>query len=498
MIFGGGDSGRDTRRILRRLGKELAKDRYKLYRPRGGEVQEAFPRLLFAIHKSTHLVAKLIRPGEVTSLGLLVISNNLNDYQRGLRDSLDEGAIRERFRGVADVSGVVEEIKDALISYVGSFDAEMVSHINRQFSDIVSFTSFCHFDYYFTLKKFDSALEEEAFSAKPNFSPIESEYVVDDIKDFIDLAQALPLGADWEALFEVLSQYRSIEMVDRVGWQKVFKTLATILQTEVLSRIVQHASRDPQWKPTPEHHPARIVESYLTEVRSSVEAVLRKIQQERRNNKIDQLVTKIYGTAVVARAKNYTKKGNAIFQRIGIDGYQHVEAFNYLKAYLLDSYKKDVREIVQDLLIVRGKWTTLVQSQQTSEAYHGVLSVSEQIIAIDDDLADEGEWSQRLRRAMGRVVNRDVSTHKGVVTILDELNTAVSRLITGAAQHLIVIGKVLKLLIEDVDRKEYQVITNWKELDAEIEDSLKQRMTDIYRQLYYFIQLLQIYVGGKK
>ncbi|MCG8480312.1 MAG: hypothetical protein MI724_14550, partial [Spirochaetales bacterium] len=65
------------------------------------------------------------------------------------------------------------------------------------------------------------------------------------------------------------------------------------------------------------------------------------------------------------------------------------------------------------------------------------------------------------------------------------------------AQNLIIIGKNLKSLIEDVDRKEHQMIINWKELDLMIEDSLKDRMSAMYRQIYHLVQLLQVYAGKK-
>jgi hypothetical protein len=258
---------------------------------------------------------------------------------------------------------------------------------------------------------------------------------------------------------------------------------------------VQHAADDPYWTAKVQARNYRIVEPYLTEVKSEVESTLQKISSERRNNKIEQLVKQVFGTTVVARTKNYTDKANAQFQRLDGAEYLHTEAMNYLKAYLLDFFKKDVREIVQDLLIVRGKWVTNVQSTQISDAYHGVLGVSEQIIKLDEDLGAEGELGQKVRRALGRVVDRDRSSQKLIRELLDQINGKVLRLVNEAAQNLIIIGKNLKLLIEDIDRKEHQIITNWKELDSEIEDSLKERMSVMYKQLYYLVQLLQVYAG---
>lgn len=498
-LFGIGDPEREKRRTLKNIGKDLAKDRYKFYRPRGRQIEPNLARFLWEIYKSVSAVRKLIQPSDAGgALRLLVIESSLDERQVAMREQLDEKAIRERAKGGADIKAVAAEIKDTMIDFVGTFDAVKVKEINAQYNTLRTFIDFCHFDFYFTLKKFDSSISEDSFSYKPKFEAIEAEYVVDDIRDFLDVAMALPQHANWDELFELLKMYRQVEVVDRDQWRKVAKTLFQVLESGVLEKIVQHAAEDPAWiaKPTGSH--GRIVEPYLNEIKGTVEDTLQKIVHERRNSKIERLVQQVFGTNVVARTKNYTAKANMGFQRLDTGGFVYTDALNYLKAYLLDYFKKDIREIVQDLLIVRGQWTTQIQAQQISDAYHGVLAVAEKILELDDNLAEEGELGQRLRRAMGRVVDRDPSSQRPVVEILNQVNSQVLRLVNEAAQNLIIIGKNLKALIADIERKEPQIIINWRELDNSLEDSLKERMSAMYRQLYYLVQLLQVYSANKQ
>ena len=498
VLFGIGDPEREKRRMLKTIGKDLSKDRYKFYKPRGSEVQPNLARLLYETYKSVSAVRKLVQPSDTTgTLRLLVIESSLDERQVEMREQLDEKVIRERIRAGAEIKAVGEQVKDTMLDFVGTFDAVKVKQINTEYNNLRAFIQFCHFDFYFTLKKFDSAISEDSFTYKPRFEPIEAEYVVDDIRDFLEVAEALPQDADWDRVFDLLKVYRSVEVVDRDQWRKVSKTLFQVLGSGVLEKIVQHASEDPQWVAKRSAGSNRIVEPYLNEIKSNVEQTLQKILRERRNTKIEQLVKQVFGTTVVARTKHYTAKANVSFQRTDTGGFLYTDALNYLKAYLLDYFKKDVREIVQDLLIVRGKWTTQIQAQQISDAYHGVLSVSDQIIKLDDNLADEGELGQKLRRAMGRVVDRDPSSQKPLNDLLQQINTEVLRLVNEAAQNLIIIGKNLKNLITDFDRKEHQMVINWRELDGEIEDSLRERMSTMYRQLYYLVQLLQVYAGKK-
>ncbi|MFA7565485.1 MAG: DUF5312 family protein [Alkalispirochaeta sp.] len=495
LFFGMGDDERQKKRALKTIGKNLSKDRYKFYKPRGREIQAPFARLLYELYKSISMVRQLVQTTEASStLKMVVIESLMDERQRAIRDSLDQRVIREKTR-TGDLKEVADHVKDSMINLVGSFDANKVKRINVLYGNVRAFVEFCHFDYYFTLKKFDSAISEDSFTYKPRFDGIAAEYVVDDIRDFLDVAEHLPQDADWDAVFDVLAAYRNVETVDRDQWRKVWKTLSGVIESQVLRDVVRHAGEDPYWEPRADGGVHRIVEPYLNEIKIDAERTLQKISRERRDSRIEQLVKQVFGTTVVARTKNYTDKANVQFQRIEGGGYAYVEAMNYLKAYLLDYFKKDVREIVQDLLIVRGKWVTNVQAQQVSDAYHGVLSVSEQIINLDESLSEEAELGQKVRRAVGRVVDRDRSSQKFARDVLDKVNAQVLRLVNEAAQNLIIIGKNLKALIEDIDRREYEIITNWKELDAAIETPLRDRMAGMYRQLFHVVQLLQVYVG---
>lgn len=494
LFLGKGDPERERKRALRAIGKSLAKDRFKFYKLRGPQVEPGIARLLHETYRSIYAVRKFIQPSDTSGvLKELVIDSCMTDRQNELKAALEERVIREKAKKT-EIKAVAEEIRDTMIDFVGTFDANRVSEINAIYNQSRAFIQFCSFDYYFTLRKFDAAISEDSFAQKPRFEAINAEYVVDDLRDFQELLDSLSADTDWQRVFDTLTAYRGVEIVDREGWLKVFKKLRVVAEARVLEQIVRHASGDPYWQSKPVSYNARIVEPYLNEIKASVEGVLQKLVAERRNSRIDKLVQQVFGTTVIARTKNYTVKSNVVFQKADVEGFLHTDALNYLKAYLLDYFKKGMREIVQDLLIVRGKWVTGIQAQQLSDAYHGVLAVSEQIIKLDEGLAEDGEMGQRLRRASGRVVDRDPSSQKQLRDVLKVINDEAQRLVTEAARNLIVIGKNLKGLIEDIDRKEPELIINWKELDNSIEDDLKERMSALYRQLYYLVQLLQVYV----
>jgi hypothetical protein len=68
-------------------------------------------------------------------------------------------------------------------------------------------------------------------------------------------------------------------------------------------------------------------------------------------------------------------------------------------------------------------------------------------------------------------------------------------MINTAAQNLIIIGRNLKTLLEDYQKKPAELIMNWKELESVSESPVVSRVTETYKRIYYFVQLLQFYAG---
>ena len=140
------------------------------------------------------------------------------------------------------------------------------------------------------------------------------------------------------------------------------------------------------------------------------------------------------------------------------------------------------------------KWTTAVQSQQLSDSYHALLEVSTDILAFDDSLADEAEMGSRLRAALLKS-DRDKDQLKYLRTMLKDVNDRAVGLVTKSAINLIQVGRQIKSLIEDQAKVgRYEMLLNWKEIENAGSRPLKDLLVDVYKRIYFMVQLLQHFV----
>ncbi len=493
LFLGSSDPEREKRRLLKQLGRTLSKSRQRLYKPKGQQALPGLGKVFFDVYQTVGPAQHLLQHADESSgLRDIVVESYFTDEQTALKEQFSEDRIRARAEKM-DARELASELKDVMVQFFSSFDGALVKEINDTYNRLRSFVNLARYDYYFVLKKFDSSVQEQNFSAKPRFEPINGDYVSDDLKDFIEIAYAIETDADWDKVFDVFKAYRGVDMVSRPAWKKQLASLDGLRKSGVLVSIVQHIDEDPYYKPSPRLSRERIVEAYLNRAKTTTEATLQKIGNERRKRKIDQLCRAVFGTTAVARTKHYTEKANLVYSKRMLAGFIHTEAINYLKAFLIDYFKKDVREVVRDILLVRGRWSTNIMSQQLSEAFHQVLAISEQIVAFDDGLADEGELGAKLKKAMGRIVERDKSSANQLRQLLEEVNGRAKTMITDSGQNLVVMAKHLKAVIQDYERDEPELIMNWKQLEPMSETPLKERMVEMYKKIYYFVQLMQIY-----
>jgi uncharacterized protein with HEPN domain len=168
----------------------------------------------------------------------------------------------------------------------------------------------------------------------------------------------------------------------------------------------------------------------------------------------------------------------------------YAEGLNFLKVFLEDHVEKEIKEIC-DIVIIRGQWTNNTMSREMSEALHALLGTPQSIEDLDTVMGEDGADGSRLRAAMARV-ERDSTQVRYINSIVGKNNSEALEIIKEAAQHLIVIGKHLKNLIEDVQKKHPELLVNWREINLVSKEPLTQRMIDDFKKINYFIQLMHL------
>lgn len=494
MLFRGDDPEREKRKQLKQIATDLSHQKFKFYKPRSGEALGGFAKFLFEVYRVVGPAQVLLQGGEDSNaLKVILIESHHTEEQAAARERLTGEAIRAAAETMSPKE-LVAEVKESIGSYISGFDTATVKQIDDTYTLIRQLIDFVRYDFFFTLRKFDSSILEGAYSQAPRLDPINAEYISDDIKDFLEVLLSLDLEADWEKALDVLQHHRNVEVISREPWKKLLSSLASVARSGILVQMVQHIDQDPQFKPMVQAERFRIVESHLNLLKTEVEGLMQKAGKELRGRKVQQAAMAVFGPEPVQRTKNYTGKANAAFSKRMITGFTHIEAINYLAAFLLDHFSVDIRQFVSDIFIVRAKWTDNTISAQLSEAFYATLSLAEEVNQFDESIGDDGELGVKLRKASAPLKENDAKSSRILRQVIHDIDERALSLIKESATNLIIVGRSLKTLIEDHERKSPEILTNWRELESQAAVELKTKMVAVYKQIYYFIQLMQMFV----
>jgi hypothetical protein len=480
------------KRQLKQLVKELSGNKYaRFYRPKSEELDGSVGKFFYDIYRII-ASAQVLMQNAAKSAQLIQVATEafLDKNLQAIRERLSPESIEERAKKMT-IKDLAKQLEADMAAYSAAFDSSRIEAIDRCYNLILALNQFVNYDFFFLLKKFDSNITERNFSYQPKFASVRGEYLSGDIKDFLDVSFAVDPDQDWKNALRILKIYKNgVDVVAPDQWNRLLLSLRELRKSNMLELMIRHIDKNPQWLFQPKLPDEHIAEAYIEKKRAEIKDAIDQIVNAKKNAQVNALVKMIFGAAEIDRAKYYTEKAGEIYIKKNFEGFLFAAGINYLKAFLLDYFKKDIRELC-DLFLIRGQWTDMLLSQQMSDCFHRIMELSDKLIAFDETLSDNGENGSRLKASIIKA-DRDKSQARYVTLILKNVNEAAQGLINAAAQALIGVGKNLKNLIDDYQKPSKELILNWKELEGASEAPIAQRMTDTYKKLYYFIQILQL------
>lgn len=488
-LFGGGDAEAIKKRGLKNVAKNLSHTKYHFYKYGSNQAEPAMAKFFYDIYKAISPVQLMFANATPNALKHIALTTAITDKQRDQLDTLSEDSIKEQARSMP-IKDLQKKIMGDLNTFTSQFEGAKIRQTDALYTKLVLFYNFCMFDFYYLLKKFSPTLKERDFSATPKFPTISAAYIPEDLKNFVAVAWALPLTEDWSDIFALLKRAKGVEPISLGTWKKIISHMKSVRDYHVFEMIIQLITEDLQYREMPKPEEYHILDEYLQQIRKQVEESLGKIKEEQAASKIDGLLTQLFSTTAIDSLRYYNEDNSAVLERKHFMGYVYRDPLRYLKHFLLDFTKKEMREI-SDILLVRGEWATQSLASPMSEAYHQLIEISGLILQLDEKLAESGEYGIKIKTLLPRS-DRDREARNIINTVLGDANNEAGTLILTATKNYVVYGRNLKMAVEDFLKvPKNELIVNWKDLDHFAEGELKQKCVDAYKKIHLFVSLMQ-------
>jgi hypothetical protein len=499
IFSGANDPEAAKKHRIKQLVRDMAHNKYaRFYRAKTGEIDGSLGKLFYDIYKVVCPAQVFLQnAAKSAQLKQIVVEAFFDKELEEIKNRLTPEAIEEKAKtGLKELS---KSLNDDFAVLDAALDSDRIAAIDRCYDNILAMVQFVTFDFFFFLKKFDSKITERSFSYQPVFSPVRGEYLKNELRDFLDVSFGIDPDQDWKKALAAVKTYKNgVDVVAADQWNKLLALLRDIKKSGMIDLMIRHIEQKPDWIFKPRLIDEHIAENYLGAKRAEIKTAIDKVVKARNNARVDALAKVVFGSTEINRVKYYTEKNSELYIKKGFDGYIYTSGVNYLKAFLLDYLKKDLRELY-DLLLIRGQWANPELSRQTSDHLHKLMDISDTLISFDESMSDTADNGSRLKTAIAKA-DRDKSQARYITMILKTVNEKALEMIKAGALSFTVLGKTLKALSDDIQKPSHELLINWKELEGVSETPLSQRIADAYKKVYYFIQILQAYsdVPGEK
>jgi hypothetical protein len=477
--------------MLKQIAKDLGQNKYaKFFRVKTEEADPSLSAFLFSIYKMIFPIKAFMRDEKkMARLRQIIMEASMDGAILETISRLDPAALETRARSTPPQE-LVASMQADMDKLISQFDRSHIATADRCYNMVAALGQFVNYNFFGFFKKFDAHFADGSFSVEPKFPAIKTILIINEISEFLAVSQPLKPEDDWNDLLNLLKLCAGQELVNHEQFCAMIKSLREAHTSKILDLMAQYTLRNPVWIWKPKTPRESVADAWLQAKRDEVNRYIGQINNAQKNSQINSLTKQIFEATDLVRLDNYTVQISETYRKKNLEYFLYAEGINYLKAFLDDYVDKEIKELC-DILLIRGQWTNSTMSREMSESLHQLIETSTPIAELDQILSVDGGDGSRLRAAMLRI-DRDRTQARNINAIIGKNNDNALDIINNAAQDFIIIGKNLKSLIEDVQKKHPELLVNWRELNLASKEPIAQRMVNDFKRINYFVQLMHL------
>ncbi|MDR1326243.1 MAG: DUF5312 family protein [Treponema sp.] len=488
------DPETEKRKLLKLVRKDITQSEYhKFFKMQNEELGPPMGKFFFDLYKPLAPLQILMQNvAKSTRMKQLIIEHYMGNELVALQERLSSASIEERAKIVSNKE-LLAQVQNDLGRFSLAFSNNCTVPIDRSYNLLLTLAAFATFDFFYILKHFDKNFTAQAPNYQPKFGHVRASVLIEALKDFLEVAYPLDQSEGWATLFKLLKASKNeVDIIDPSQWNKLLALLHEVQRSSIIALIIRFVEKNPVWQSKPSFPGEHIAKTHLQMIQAEAEECIDRIINSKRNAKINELAHAVFGNLPGERMKYYTDRYSEIYEKKNMGSFLYTKEVNYLKVFLIDYYKKEVRELC-DLFLIRGQWTTQSLAKPLSDAFHAVMTIIEKLLLFDEDLADDRETASRMKNYLLRA-DRDKGQAHSLKILLNTVNDTARKLSVTAAKELIALGIQLKNLYNDYEKNPHEYIINWKEIESVSETPIIQRISAVHKRIYNFVRMLKLFI----
>lgn len=438
------------------------------------------------------------------SLFSIIFEECLNEKQKSRFIALSSEGLENKLKEIP-LDLLKTQTADEYNLFISDMSAQDLRRINETYSVFKAFEELITFNYYSILVLFDSSLPPNDIKYKPKFTAIKGEKALSSLKDFSEVLNVIAFVPHWEKVFNTIRIYnRGVDPVKENIWQKIIKDLVNLKKSGLIEAIIHHLEGNTNFHPMSALRVENLSSKYLDSYKDNIQNFFYKVQQQQEAKEINRLMSHVFNQEELSRMssykmKNYSEEASTkIYSRVSI-GYRYSKAFLYLKAFLIEIIKTQMRDVI-NILIVKGQWQVNQFSRDLADQLHSCMSLTEDIKNFDDLLSETNTYGKRVFVLLHRQL-KDKSSGDLLKQAVEDINSKALAILKKSYKELGALKVLTDEVLKDFERenKTRELLMNGKELELEVDSSsglpFVKSLESADNKVSFFMEFLSLYVN---
>jgi hypothetical protein len=253
--------------------------------------------------------------------------------------------------------------------------------------------------------------------------------------------------------------------------------LQDVLQSEILTLIIQHGSANPEWENqlivSKGASIKKILDDYITEAKYTLKDIL----LENEYAKIEELSASVFNEdGVVIKttyAQFYSEEKNQQYIARGFSGFTLTRQFNYMLTFLTKYYGKI--KTLTDLYLIKGLWCS---REFPSELSANVLELNEiylNLVGFDHEVSEQGKYGSKIKPFL---INANIGSRseEQINRLFNQLNDDAKENIAKAIHQISILNTCMEALKNDECVELHTILHNHDALGSLVRSIAKDTM----------------------
>ncbi|MBO4319509.1 MAG: hypothetical protein J5857_03475 [Treponema sp.] len=474
---------------LKSVNQTLKREGYKYYSLRKDRVNPQFAKFMYSVYEIVAPLREFFlknNDNEYYKKQILVYAQT--DSQREIAEKLSPASIKLA-ASKNPIKLIAESGQRLFAEFRSGFSAGAGMLINEVFQTVLILKQFCVLDYYACLKRFCMEMEENTFGQKYKFTPVARNYVADFVIDFINYLNMLLEVEDFTPVSNFLKSLDGWEQNRLTDLLNLMEELRKMKDRKLLRMLGEVISQDPDFmeKTAPEERD--IVRPYIENIYQMFRSTVQEIIHEKKLSQFNEYLESIFTYQDLKRLRYYNDDESKKYESRGANGFAYCNAAMYVQAFIKKYGHGELEQFMSSFRMAAHSYIPSYIPDFTARC-QDLYDTGTALFTFDQHLNTDFSEGYKLKSLLENCRSDEKIIFK-LSGEINELNQRANEIIKSSIDAVTDIGKILVALLED--RAQKKIITNWHEVEKQLQKTAKEVLEPMISHFKNFVSLMKEY-----